>query len=85
MIRYDVKHACINDSDFEVWNQFKLNNWPTLMIVGPDGKIIQKLTEEGNVDIVEHVLLAALNRHARKLERKIESNEKSAENEKDGP
>lgn len=40
VIRYDVKHPCINDCKFDVWNSFKLNNWPTLMIVGPDGNII---------------------------------------------
>ena len=36
VIRYDVKHPCINDCKFDVWNTFKLNNWPTLMVVGSD-------------------------------------------------
>ena len=30
------------------------------MVVGPDGNIIQKLTEEGNTEAVEHLLLASL-------------------------
>lgn len=64
--KYDVKHACINDCKFDVWNHFKLNNWPTLFVVGPDGNIIQKLTEEGNVEAVEHLLLAGLDDYNRR-------------------
>jgi len=64
--KYDVKHACINDSRFDVWNHFKLNNWPSLFVVGPDGNIIQKLTEEGNIEIIEHLLLAGLDDHYRR-------------------
>ena len=30
----------INDCKFDVWNTFKLNNWPTILVVGPDGNII---------------------------------------------
>lgn len=41
------------------------------MIVGPDGKIIQKLTEEGNTEVVEHVLLAAITNYSKKLEKKL--------------
>jgi hypothetical protein len=60
VIRYDVKHVCLNDCKFDVWNQFKLNNWPTVMVVGPDGNIISKLTEEGNTDAVRNCLIMGL-------------------------
>ena len=50
--RYDVKHVCCNDCHFDVWNSLKLINWPTLMLIGPDQNVIQKLTEEGNVEAV---------------------------------
>ena len=73
IIRYDVKHPCINDCKFDVWNTFKLNNWPTLILVGPDGMIIQKLTEERNVDSLEHVLFQGLRMHQEKLERQLAS------------
>ena len=63
VLRYDVKHAVVNDCHFDVWNFLKLNNWPTLILVGPDGLIIQKLTEEGNEEILQHMLLAGLEDH----------------------
>ena len=69
VIRYDVKHVCLNDCKFDVWNQFKLNNWPTLLLVGPDGNILLKLTEEGNADVLEHYLYAGLQNYAERLER----------------
>jgi len=34
--RYDVHHAVVNDCHFDVWNSLKLNNWPTLILIGPD-------------------------------------------------
>lgn len=61
--RYDVKHAVVNDCHFDVWNSQKLNNWPTVMIVAPDGNIIFKTTEEGNEEILQHKLLAAMYDH----------------------
>lgn len=63
VLRYDVKHAVVNDCHFDVWNSLKLNNWPTLILIGPDGLIIQKLTEEGNEEILQHMLLAGLDDH----------------------
>ena len=73
MIRYDVSHACVNDCKFDIWNSYKLNNWPTLFVVGPDGKIIQKMTEERNVDVIEHLLYSGLSLHADMLEKSIAS------------
>lgn len=61
--RYDVKHAVVNDCHFDIWNSQKLNNWPTVMIVAPDGSIIFKTTEEGNEEILQHKLLAAIDDH----------------------
>ena len=71
VIRYDVKHACINDCKFNVWDTYMLNNWPTLLIVGPDGNIIQKMTEERNSDTIEHLLYTGLTMHAEKLEKAL--------------
>ena len=71
IVRYDVKHACINDCKFDVWNTFKLNNWPTLLLVGPDGLIIYKLTEERNVDGLEHIIYTGLKMHAEKVEQEL--------------
>ena len=72
VIRYDVKHPCINDCKFDVWNTFKLNNWPTLMIVGPDSNIIYKTTEERNIESIEHILFAAMTDFSERLEHRLE-------------
>ena len=71
VIRYEVKHACINDCKFDVWNTFKLNNWPTILLVGPDGHIIQKMTEEHNSQVIEHLLFSGLSTYADKMEKAI--------------
>lgn len=61
--RYDVKHAVVNDCHFDIWNSLTLNNWPTLILIGPEGHIIYKYTEEGNEEILHHMLLAGIDDH----------------------
>ena len=47
VIRYDIKHAVINDCKFKFWNSNSVRCWPTVMIVGPDAKPIFTVTGEG--------------------------------------
>ena len=79
VLRYDVKHACVNDCHFDVWNSQKLNNWPTVMIVAPDQSIIFKTTEEGNEEILQHKLLAAMYDHLDR-QQAIKERQKRGEN-----
>ena len=81
VIRYDVKHACVNDCKFNIWDTFKLNNWPTILIVGPDGNIITKMTEERNTEVIEHLLFSGLTLHAEKMARAIERGGEEASNQ----
>ena len=40
--RYELEHPVINDTDFEVWQQYACRAWPTLMFIDPLGKVIGK-------------------------------------------
>ena len=40
--RYELEHPVINDTDFEVWQQYACRAWPTLMFIDPQGKVIGK-------------------------------------------
>ena len=47
VLRNELEHPVINDSEFTVWQQFSCRAWPTLMFIDPQGKIIGK--HEGEI------------------------------------
>jgi hypothetical protein len=49
VLRYDIAHPVVNDSDFDVWRRWGVRAWPTFMFVGPDGNVLGK--HEGEFDI----------------------------------
>ena len=40
--RYQLEHPVINDSQFQVWQQYSCRAWPTLMFIDPQGNVIGK-------------------------------------------
>jgi hypothetical protein len=42
ILRLNVGHPVLNDHDFQVWQQYAVRAWPTLMFIGPRGKVIGK-------------------------------------------
>ena len=40
--RYELEHPVINDTEFQVWQQYACRAWPTLMFIDPQGKVIGK-------------------------------------------
>jgi hypothetical protein len=49
VLRYEIEHPVVNDCDFEIWKQYSMRAWPTLMFVDPKGNIIGK--HEGEIDV----------------------------------
>jgi thiol-disulfide isomerase/thioredoxin len=47
ILRYEIEHPVINDSAMEIWQQYAVRAWPTLMLIDPDGKVIGYKTGEG--------------------------------------
>ena len=51
VLRYELEHPVINDSQFTVWQQYSCRAWPTLMFIDPLGRIIGK--REGEITFEE--------------------------------
>lgn len=39
-MRHGIQHPVINDADFNVWSQYSVRAWPTVVIVDPTGKVV---------------------------------------------
>ncbi|XP_074643748.1 NHL repeat-containing protein 2-like isoform X2 [Tubulanus polymorphus] len=48
ILRFDIKHPVINDSGMLLWQQYCIQCWPTLLIVGPNFQPIFTIVGEGH-------------------------------------
>ena len=37
VLRYEIEHPVVNDSDFNVWRSYAVRAWPTFMFIDPEG------------------------------------------------
>ena len=56
VLRLEIEHPVVNDQDFEVWKQYSVRAWPTLMFIDPQGKLIGKHEGEISLEGFERVL-----------------------------
>jgi len=72
VIRYNIQHPVFNDRDFEYWDAHSINCWPSILVIGPDGKQLAMMTGEDNRDDLKGLLEAALELYGGILERDTE-------------
>ncbi|MCS7273484.1 MAG: thioredoxin-like domain-containing protein [Fimbriimonadales bacterium] len=47
ILRYDIEHPVVNDSQMVVWTLYGARAWPTLVLIDPEGKIVGYHAGEG--------------------------------------
>ncbi|MCB0208999.1 MAG: NHL domain-containing thioredoxin family protein [Anaerolineae bacterium] len=47
VMRHGIDHPVVNDADFEVWQQYAIRAWPTLVLIDPRGKVVD--TQSGEI------------------------------------
>src|SRR6185312_4916908 len=58
--RYDLRHPIVLDPDMGLWNAYGVQAWPTLVLVGPDGRIRNTLIGEQSYEQLATAVEAAL-------------------------
>ena len=48
IIRYDITHPVINDTDIVLWERLSVSCWPTLVIIGPNQHLLHYIVGEGH-------------------------------------
>jgi sugar lactone lactonase YvrE len=51
--RLGIHHPVVNDGEMRLWSEYAVRAWPTLMFVGPDGRVIGKHEGEFDPDAME--------------------------------
>ncbi|XP_071776441.2 NHL repeat-containing protein 2 [Centroberyx gerrardi] len=50
VLRYDICHPVVNDSEARLWHELEVSCWPTLVLLGPRGNLLFSLVGEGHRD-----------------------------------
>ncbi len=56
ILRYEIQHPVINDSEMTVWRNFGVRAWPTFALVDPQGRYIGSQGGEGHREMFDRVI-----------------------------
>ena len=66
VLRYDISHPVLNDSDAELWNAMSIRCWPTFVIVSPEGVPLLYLVGETHKETLFKFVELALKHYGSK-------------------
>ena len=66
VLRYDIEHPVLVDSNFYVWQHYAVRAWPTLMVIDPEGYVVGDVSGEGNRDVLDQLISQIIGEHQEK-------------------
>lgn len=63
ILRYDIEHPVIVDSGFNVWEQYTVRSWPTLVMIDPEGYYLGSVSGEGHRDDLDQIISRLIQEH----------------------
>jgi hypothetical protein len=60
VLRWEIEHPVVVDSDFAVWQAYTVRAWPTLVMIDPEGYVLGVFSGEGNREILDLYVESAL-------------------------
>ncbi len=71
ILRYDIEHPVVNDSDFKIWKSYGVRAWPTVVLINPKGEIEYLHSGEGIFDIFDQKISDLIDRFKNQMDRTI--------------
>ena len=56
ILRYEIEHPVVNDSEKTIARKYRMQSWPTLVLVDPEGQYVGYLSGEGNRDVLDNII-----------------------------
>jgi len=53
---YRIKHPVVNDAEMKIWRRFGVQSWPTIVLIGPTGKVLGGVSGEGHYDVLDQAI-----------------------------
>jgi len=64
--RYEVHHPVLDDPDLNLWRQYAVRAWPTLVVVDPEGYVVAQAAGEGQVSALDRIVADLVATHEAK-------------------
>ncbi|MGB5898932.1 MAG: thioredoxin-like domain-containing protein [Geitlerinemataceae cyanobacterium] len=64
ILRYDIEHPILVDRDFELWQQYAVRAWPTLVLIDPEGYEVDRVSGEGKREILDERIAQLIHRYS---------------------
>jgi thiol-disulfide isomerase/thioredoxin len=56
ILRYDIEHPVLVDDSFQVWQQYTVRAWPTVVVIDPQGYVIGSVVGEGKRQVLDDLI-----------------------------
>src|SRR5690606_34788460 len=56
VMRYEIEHPVVNDSNMMIARKYGFNSWPTLVLIDPLGMVVGRQSGEGSRDLFENAI-----------------------------
>lgn len=56
ILRYEIEHPVVNDSEKVIAQKYQMRSWPTLVVVDPEGQYVGFLSGEGNREVLDKII-----------------------------
>jgi thiol-disulfide isomerase/thioredoxin len=66
ILRYDIEHPVIVDNGFRVWEEYTVHAWPTLVVIDPQGYVINYFSGEGHRENLDLLIQRLIHQHSQK-------------------
>lgn len=66
ILRYEIKHPVVNDSEMLIWRRFGTRAWPTLALIDPEGRFIGRQGGEGHRELFDGIIQQLVDYHRAK-------------------
>ncbi len=60
VLRLGIAHPVVVDRDFDIWRRYAVSAWPTLVLVGPDGRVLAQIPGEPAPEALDALVAEAL-------------------------
>jgi thiol-disulfide isomerase/thioredoxin len=60
VLRYEIEHPVVNDSEHRLWEKYGVNSWPSLRVIDPEGYVVAANSGEIDFDSLDKFMKKAL-------------------------
>lgn len=66
IVRYEIAHPVVNDSNMIIARKYQFNSWPTFVLIDPEGNYVGRQPGEGNRELFDRVIGSMVEFHRAK-------------------